>query len=681
MLFLPFGPLSPFGSSSSSSVSSEMFVEGAKMAFNRFTEVMNKRETQFVKDINKLYREHLISVRADPDSEEIQQTFNFPPPFMVSSNDGQEDVYKAGDYQRSKIISTATYDDGSYEYRESIAYAQEQIIEYRQMRLNRSIFGGRQGKDDDGISRVCDYILAILDDCKEFSGYPHEKAALAKISKFIEQFSLMKLGGARNDFMSEAIVSIKDALDNLERLSHNKSAQQNFQRMSVESNKSSKQMLRLAGMLMMGEDKHRRLTRSRPHELKDGVIQKKYSSMKGSTVSRNEDNPYAHRFKNVARMIDSAKMEVIPGINDSREERQKRAKEFIEKTNTFNKFTDHHYHKDYQKYSLKEKKNSKEIEKTPLEETEQHKRARYIDTLLDLSGLHHQFEIMAKTVSQHAAMSGNLAIYNKNKYKKMYNALDALHKKIESKYKSITPMLDIIDNYGVLTSGRENNTVVPFAVIVRKQQKAFEAIYKKVESQTKPDNYSKLVKRSKRIERELNEYCEFIDTQYSLSERKKKLITDPLKSEKSIDAYHVVRKNLNKLLKKCLKDNISDNDHNKIYKIIKNACSQIFSSTDHKFRLYKIGDIRWLKRSLGVIVKNVEKASPKIDGSVDFLKDFINSAEEMCRIVIGVNFSSDNEKNESIKDKNIAEERLSLVKEENARLGNNILDVKKLMMK
>ncbi|RNC76838.1 hypothetical protein DA717_13675, partial [Piscirickettsiaceae bacterium NZ-RLO2] len=443
------------------------------MAFNKFSEVMDKKESQFVKDINKLYREELMSVSADPENEEVKQTFSFPPPFMISKGD-KEDVYKAGDYQRSKIISTATYDDGSYQYRESIAYAQEQILEYRQMRLNRSIFGGKQGKDDDGISRVCDYILAILDDCKEFSGYPHEKAALAKISKFIAQFSLMKLGGARNDFMSEAIVSIKGALDNLERLSHNKSAQQNFQRMSVESNKSSKQMLRLAGMLMMDESKHRRLTRSRPHELKDGVIQKKYSSTNGSTVSKNEDNPYARRFKNVARIIDDEKMQAIPGINDSREERQRRAKEFIEKTNTFNKFKDHRYHKDYQKYSLKEKNNSKEIEKTPLEETEQHKRARYIDTLLDLAGLYHQFEIMARTISQHAAMSGNLAIYNKSKYNVMYKALDTLHKKIESKYDSITSMLDIIDNYGVLTSGRKNNIIVPFAVIVRKQQKAFE---------------------------------------------------------------------------------------------------------------------------------------------------------------------------------------------------------------
>ncbi|AKP74334.1 hypothetical protein Psal006b_01107 [Piscirickettsia salmonis] len=572
----------------------------AKIAYEAITD---QNEQNTIEKVMSLYSKYLKGVSSG-NSPQV----NLPAPF--ESKGSPKASYYMSQSLKVDSLKIKVRSDGSYEYREKLVRAANELNEYFKLRLEGIFL--LKDKPSDAISTTLNYVHYLLINCmQDFTGKPEEVNVLAGLKAFLGEFSKMPNARRRQDFVAGALVYLDAAEKHLMQLSHNLSAQQRFELMHGHAKGAAENALKLACMLMTGVDKHSAISIADPADLANGIIRRQHSSLSAMQIASSMimgDHPYHYRFKSVAAMFQSTEMQLVPGMNDDEDTRSKRAGGFAKMRWCL---------KPYQTSDLVVNPKSVKLNIVAIDSEEKAERLQSIDALLDLAGMYTQFASLSRTVALHAGMPGSLVIYNEKLYEKLYATLAELSRKINEKAKEAEFQLQAIRSYKGSQSAYKGLAIYKALDDFDQSRNALAYEYQSV-TKSSTENYHELVKEDKDIEQKLNENIEVLRAQYSLE-----------LPEYTTTQIGKVR-SLNKLLDLQFNSSVSEvkltgSDKSQLIGLIKKCFGHLVDQLTGEFSLASLAEIEDFKRASpdlrAIVKKKLGKKGEK------FCKKFLTSVQ------------------------------------------------------
>ncbi|WP_155080194.1 hypothetical protein [Piscirickettsia salmonis] len=572
----------------------------AKIAYEAITD---QKEQGVIKEVMALYSTYLSGASSGNSSQ-----VNLPAPF--ESKGAPQASYYMSQSLKADSLKIKVRSDGSYEYREQLVRAANELNQYFKLRLEGIFI--LKGKPSDAISTTLNYVHYLLINCMQnFTSKPEEVNALTGLKGFLSEFSKMPNARRRQDFVAGALVYLDAAEKHLMQLSHNLSAQQRFELMHGHAKGAAENSLKLACMLMTRVDKHSAIRIADPVDLANGIIRRQHSSLSAMRIVSSMivgDHPYHDRFKSVAAMFQSTEMQLVPGMNDDEDARSKRADIFAKVA---------WFLKPYQTSNLVANPKSVKLDIVAIDSKEKTERLLSIDALLDLAGMYAQFASLSRTVALHAGMRGSLVIYNKKLYEKLHATLVELSGKINEKAKKAESQLEVIRSYKGSQSAYKGLAIYKALDDFDQSRNALDYEYQSV-MKSSTENYHELVKEDKDIEQKLNENIEVLRAQYSLE--LPEYTTTQLGKVKS----------LNKLLDLQFSSSVSEvkltsDEKSKLIGLVKKCFGHLVDQLTGEFSLASLSEIEGFKKSSSDLNSIVKKKLGK--KGEKFCKKFLTSIQ------------------------------------------------------
>lgn len=572
----------------------------AKIAYETITD---QNEQNIIETVMSLYSKYLKGVSSG-NSPQV----NLPAPF--ESKGSPKASYYMSQSLKVDGLKIKVRSDGSYEYRDKLVRAANELNHYFELRL-QGVFLFKS-KSSDALSTTLNYVHYLLINCmQDFTGKPEEVSALAGLKEFLGEFSKMPKAKRRQDFVAGALVYLDAAEKHLIQLSHNLSAQQRFELMHGHAKGAAENSLKLACMLMTHVDKHSAIRTADPADLANGIIRRQHSSLSAMRVASSMvmgDNPYNARFKSVAAMFQSTDMQLVPGMNDDEGTRSKRADGFSKMRWCL---------KPYQTSDLVVNPKSVKLNIVAIDSAEKTERLQSIDALLDLAGMYSQFASLSRTVALHAGMRGSLMIYNEKLYEKLYVTLAKLSRKINEKAKEAESQLQAIKSYKGRQCAYKELDIYKALDDFDQSRNALAYEYRSV-TKSSTENYNALVTEDRDIEQKLNENIEVLRAQYSLE-----------LPEYTTTQLGKVR-SLNKLLDLQFNSSVSEakltsSDKSQLIGLVKKCFGHLVDQLTGEFSLASLSEIEGFKKASSdfssIVKKKLGKKGEK------FCKKFLTSVQ------------------------------------------------------
>ncbi|WP_082884396.1 hypothetical protein [Piscirickettsia salmonis] len=593
----------------------------AKIAYEAITD---QNEQNTIEKVMGLYSKYLKEVSSG-NSPQI----NLPAPF--ESKGSPKASYYMSQSLKVDSLKIKVRSDGSYEYREQLVRAANELNQYFKLRLEGIFL--LKGKPSDAISTTLNYVHYLLINCmQDFTGKPEEVNVLAGLKDFLIEFSKMPNARRRQDFVAGALVYLDAAEKHLMQLSHNLSAQQRFELLHGHAKGAAENSLKLACMLMTSVDKHSAISIADPVDLANGMIRRQHSSLSAMQIANSMimgSHPYHDRFKSVAAMFQSAEMQLVPGMNDDEGSRSKRAEGFAKMRWCL---------KAYQTSDLVVNPKSVKLDIVTIDSEEKAKRLQSIDAFLDLAGMYTQFASLSRTVALHAGMRGSLVIYNEKLYEKLYATLVKLSSKINEKDKKAECQLEAIRNYKGHQCAYKELDIYKALNDFDQSRSALAYEYQNV-MKSSTENYHELVKEDSDIEQKLNENIEVLRAQYSLE--LPEYITTQLGKVKS----------LNKLLDLQFHSSVNEakltsGDKSQLIGFIKKCFGHLVNQLTGEFSLASLAEIEDFKSASAgfssIVKKKLGKKGEK------FCHKFLTSVQGTLGVFAAYEASAEAEVGDSI---------------------------------